>query len=118
MSFLLLIVAGTAARAAAQQASGVVATFNLYNPAQIDWDLGAAGAFCATFTVEACVVASIASQVTNEATGAQAVARVVDQCYNGGLDLDAAVFSQIDTDGVGMASGSLAVDYEFVECED
>ena len=35
--------------AAAQQASGVVAT---YNPAQVDWDLGAAGAFCATWDAE------------------------------------------------------------------
>jgi hypothetical protein len=32
-------------------------------------------------------------KVTNAATGDQATARVVDECHNGGLDLDAAVFS-------------------------
>lgn len=34
---------------AAQQASGVAATYNLYNPAQINWDLRAASTFCATW---------------------------------------------------------------------
>jgi hypothetical protein len=38
--------------AAAQQASGVVAMYNQYNPAQVEWDLGAAGAFCATWDAE------------------------------------------------------------------
>ena len=57
-------------------------------------------------------------KVTNAATGAQATARVVDECHNGGLDLDAAVFSQIDTDGAGAAGGDLVVDYEFVDCQD
>jgi hypothetical protein len=38
-------------------------------------------------------------EVRNTATGAQATAQVVDECQNGGLDLDAAVFSEIDTDG-------------------
>uniref|UniRef100_J3N9B8 Barwin domain-containing protein n=1 Tax=Oryza brachyantha TaxID=4533 RepID=J3N9B8_ORYBR len=78
-------------------ASGVVATFNMYNPGSIGWDLRA---------------------VTNTATGARTVARVVDQCSNGGLDLDVAVFRQIDTDGGGMANGHLVVDYEFVDCQD
>ncbi|KAF0894760.1 hypothetical protein E2562_003645 [Oryza meyeriana var. granulata] len=56
--------------------------------------------------------------VTNTATGARTVARVVDQCSNGGLDLDITVFRQIDTDGGGMANGHLVVDYEFVDCQD
>ena len=60
----------------------------------------------------------ICRQVTNGATGARTVARVVDQCGNGGLDLDAAVFQQIDTDGGGAANGHLVVDYEFVGCQD
>jgi hypothetical protein len=46
------------------------------------------------------------------------VARVVDQCDNGGLDLDISVFKQIDTDGGGMANGHLSVDYSFVDCQD
>ena len=46
------------------------------------------------------------------------MARVVDQCDNGGLDLDVTVFRQIDTDGGGVANGHLLVDYEFVGCQD
>ncbi|CAO2038278.1 unnamed protein product [Urochloa humidicola] len=123
--------------ATAQQASGVVATYNLYNPEQNNWDLGAAGAFCATWDADMPLAwrrqygwtafggAAGANRkpscgrcllVTNSATGTQAVARVVDQCYNGGLDLDAAVFNELDTDGGGAASGKLVVDYEFVDC--
>ncbi|KAF8694043.1 hypothetical protein HU200_038495 [Digitaria exilis] len=138
---LLLVAAAEAVclvgRATAQQASGVVATYNLYNPEQNNWDLGAAGAFCATWDADMplawrqqygwtafCGPTGDQGEpscgrcllVTNTATGAQAVARVVDQCDNGGLDLDAAVFSEIDTDGVGAASGNLVVDYQFVDC--
>ena len=57
-------------------------------------------------------------QVTNRATGARTVARVVDQCDNGGLDLDVAVFQRIDTDGGGVAKGHLVVAYQFVGCND
>ena len=61
---------------------------------------------------------SFVEQVTNRATGAKTVARVVDQCDNGGLDLDVSVFRQLDTDGGGMSNGHLSVDYEFVGCQD
>lgn len=57
-------------------------------------------------------------QVTNTATGVQTTVRIVDQCGNGGLDLDWEVFSQIDTDGSGYENGHLMVDYEFVDCGD
>ncbi|VAH21655.1 hypothetical protein VPH35_010546 [Triticum aestivum] len=57
--------------------------------------------------------------VTNTATGAQITARIVDQCSNGGLDLDFdTVFSKIDTDGQGVAQGHLTVNYQFVDCGD
>jgi hypothetical protein len=56
--------------------------------------------------------------VTNTGTGAQATVRIVDQCSNGGLDLDAGVFQQIDTDGKGIAQGHLIVNYQFVDCGD
>ncbi|KAF7080687.1 hypothetical protein CFC21_084722 [Triticum aestivum] len=125
--------------AAAQQASGVAATYNLYSPEKINWDLRAASVFCATWDADMplawrqrygwtafCGPAGAHGQpscgrclqVTNGATGARTVARVVDQCGNGGLDLDAAVFQQIDTDGGGAANGHLVVDYEFVGCQD
>uniref|UniRef100_A0A0D9XTR0 Barwin domain-containing protein n=1 Tax=Leersia perrieri TaxID=77586 RepID=A0A0D9XTR0_9ORYZ len=130
----MLILATAVARAAAQQASGVVATFNQYNPERIGWDLRAVSAFCSTWDADMplawrqrygwtafCGPAGAHGepscgrclQVTNTATGVRATARVVDQCSNGGLDLYVAVFRQIDTDGGGMASGHLVVDYEF-----
>lgn len=51
-------------------------------------------------------------------TGAQETVRIIDQCSNGGLDLDVNVFNQIDTDGRGYAQGDLIVTYDFVDCGD
>jgi len=56
------------------------------------------------------------TQVTNTATGTQATVRIVDQCNNGGLDLEEGVFRQLDTNGQGNARGHLIVNYEFVNC--
>ena len=58
------------------------------------------------------------AQVTNSRTGAQTTVRIVDQCSNGGLDLDAGVFRRLDTDGQGNAKGHLIVKYQFVNCGD
>ncbi|CAI8602636.1 unnamed protein product [Vicia faba] len=52
--------------------------------------------------------------VTNTATGAQVTVRIVDQCSNGGLDLDVNVFNQLDTNGAGYQAGHLTVNYVFV----
>lgn len=49
-------------------------------------------------------------------TRAQTTVRIVDQCSNGGLDLDVSVFRQLDTDGSGNARGHLIVNYQFVDC--
>ena len=57
-------------------------------------------------------------QVTNTRTNAQQIVRIVDQCSNGGLDLDIGVFRQLDTDGLGNQQGFLTVNYEFVNCGD
>lgn len=57
-------------------------------------------------------------QVTNTGTGAKVTVRIVDQCSNGGLDLDVNVFNQIDTNGQGNAQGHLIVNYDFVDCGD
>ncbi|KAK6911379.1 Barwin domain [Dillenia turbinata] len=46
-------------------------------------------------------------RVTNTGTGSQAIVRIVDQCSNGGLDLDINVFKQLDTNGNGYAQGHL-----------
>jgi len=135
----VVVVCMSGDRATAQQASGVMATYNLYHPERINWDLRVASVFCATWDADMplawrkrygwtafCGPAGAHGQascgrclqVTNRATGVRTVARVVDQCDNGGLDLDVAVFQQIDTDGRGAANGHLAVDYEFVGCQD
>lgn len=54
--------------------------------------------------------------MTNTATNAGVTVRIVDQCSNGGLDLDWAVFNQIDTNGDGYRRGNLNVNYQFVNC--
>ena len=57
-------------------------------------------------------------QVTNTRTNAKETVRIVDQCSNGGLDLDIGVFQRLDTDGNGNAQGHLIVNYDFVDCGD
>ncbi|XP_050380638.1 pathogenesis-related protein PR-4-like [Argentina anserina] len=134
-----LIVCAIMGSASAQSASNVRATYQLYNPQDHNWDLLAVGAFCATFDEDqpfewrsrygwtsfcgpegpsgedACGKCLL---VTNLGTGAQETVRIIDQCSNGGLDLDVNVFNQIDTDGRGYAQGFLDVNYDFVDCGD
>ncbi|XP_027102391.1 pathogenesis-related protein PR-4-like [Coffea arabica] len=121
----------------AQSASNVRATYNLYNPQNIGWDLNRAGVYCATWDANMslqwrsqygwtafCGPVGPTGQascgrclrVTNTATGAQVVVRIVDQCSNRGLDLDVGPFQQIDTNGQGINNGFLTVNYEFVNC--
>ncbi|CAN6371880.1 unnamed protein product [Urochloa humidicola] len=143
VSLLVLVVSlmflAACDRAAAQTAHGVLATYNLYNPERINWDMRTASTFCATWDADMplswrqrygwtafCGPTGAHGQpscgrcllVTNRATGAKTVARVVDQCDNGGLDLDISVFKNLDSDGGGMFNGHLSVDYEFVGCQD
>ncbi|KAJ0079592.1 hypothetical protein Patl1_23286 [Pistacia atlantica] len=122
-----------------ESASNVRATYHFYNPQQNGWDLMAVSAYCSTWDANKplawrqkygwtafCGPAGPRGQaacgkclrVTNSGTGAQATVRIVDQCSNGGLDLDAAVFKQLDTDGRGNAQGHLIVNYQFVNCGD
>ncbi|XVF06330.1 hypothetical protein REPUB_Repub06bG0038900 [Reevesia pubescens] len=123
--------------ATAQSASNVRATYHNYNPQQIGWDLNAASAYCSTWYANKplawrqkygwtafCGPAGPHGQaacgkclrVTNRGTGAQKTVRIVDQCSNGGLDLDVNVFNQLDTDGKGNFQGHLMVNYQFVNC--
>ncbi|XP_048547137.1 pathogenesis-related protein PR-4-like [Triticum urartu] len=140
MALAAVLLSAAVAAAAAQSASNVRATYNYYSPEKINWDLNAASAYCATWDAGMsyawrskygwtafCGPAGPTGQascgkcllVTNTATGAQITARIVDQCSNGGLDLDFdTVFSKIDTDGQGVAQGHLTVNYQFVDCGD
>ncbi|KAJ6804840.1 wheatwin-2 [Iris pallida] len=134
-----VLVLCSAAAVRAQQASNVRATYNYYYPAANNWDLNAVHAYCATWDANQplewrkkygwtafCGPAGPTGRdscgkcllVTNTATGAQATVRIIDQCSNGGLDLDQGVFAQLDTDGSGYAQGHLTVNYQFVNCGD
>ncbi|KAM5561598.1 barwin-like [Rosa sericea] len=120
-----------------ESASNVRSTYDIYNPEQHGWDLGAVSAYCATWDASKpyswrskygwtafCGPAGPHGQaacgkclrVKNTRTGAQTTVRIVDQCSNGGLDLDAGVFQKLDTDGSGYAQGHLIVNYQFVDC--
>lgn len=55
-------------------------------------------------------------QVTNAETKASTIVRIIDQCSNGGFDLDVGVFMRLDTDGIGSTNGFIMVNYEFVDC--
>ncbi|KAK7344175.1 hypothetical protein VNO77_13507 [Canavalia gladiata] len=122
-----------------QSANNVRATYHLYNPQNIGWNLITASAYCATWDAnkplswrqkygwtafcgpvgprgrDSC---GKCLRVTNTATGTQATVRIVDQCANGGLDLDVNVFRQLDTNGLGNQQGHLTVNYVFVNCGD
>ncbi|MCI08319.1 pathogenesis-related protein PR-4-like, partial [Trifolium medium] len=50
--------------------------------------------------------------VTNSQTNADERVRIVDQCSNGGLDLDIGVFQKLNN-----GNGHI-VNYEFVNCGD
>ncbi|PSS24489.1 Wound-induced protein [Actinidia chinensis var. chinensis] len=122
-----------------ESASNVRATYHFYNPEQVGWDLRAVSAYCSTWDADKPLAwrkkygwtafcgpvgprgqASCGKclRVTNTGTGAQTTVRIVDQCSNGGLDLDAGVFRRLDTDGQGNARGHLIVNYQFVNCGD
>ncbi|CAI0433872.1 unnamed protein product [Linum tenue] len=105
--------------------SGLPSTYHLYNPEQIGWSLTVASAYCSTWDADKPLAwrqkygwTAFCGPVTNRGTGAQETVRIVDQCSNGGLDLDVGVFRRLDTDGKGKAQGHLMVDYQFVDCGD
>ncbi|XP_010027183.2 pathogenesis-related protein PR-4 [Eucalyptus grandis] len=137
ISIFMIVLVSVKAAALAQSASNVLATYNDYNPEQNHWDLNAVHAFCSTWDASMPLAwreeygwtafcgpvgphgeASCGQclSVTNTRTGAQATVRIIDQCSNGGLDLDAGVFQALDTDGSGNAQDHLIVDYQFVTC--
>ncbi|CAI0433870.1 unnamed protein product [Linum tenue] len=122
-----------------KSASNVRSTYHLYNPEQNGWSLTAVSAYCSTWDADKplswrqkygwtafCGPGGPHGQascgrclsVTNKGTGAQETVRIVDQCSNGGLDLDVGVFRRLDTDGRGNDQGHLMVDYKFVDCGD
>ncbi|KAJ3692749.1 hypothetical protein LUZ60_011844 [Juncus effusus] len=137
MSILILVIIGLTSGAQAQEASNVRATYHEYNAKQNNWNLMAVSAYCSTWDANkplewrskyewtafcgpagphgqaAC---GKCLQVTNQATGATQEARIVDQCANGGLDLDHSLFNKLDTNGQGYQQGHLTVKYKFVDC--
>ncbi|KDP23670.1 hypothetical protein JCGZ_23503 [Jatropha curcas] len=134
--FLAFLIAGVSS----QSASNVRATYHYFNPAQNGWDLNAVSAYCAPWDADKplawrqkygwtafCGPVGPQGQaacgkclrLTNAETGAEVTVRIVDQCSNGGLDLDyEGVFRPLDTDGRGYNRGNLIVNYDFVDCGD
>ncbi|WJX19366.1 hypothetical protein P8452_09072 [Trifolium repens] len=121
----------------AQSATNVIATYNNYNPQDINWNYNNAGVYCATWDANQPVSwrrkygwtafcgpagphgrdsCGKCLKVTNTATNTQTTVRIVDQCANGGLDLDVNVFNELDTDKQGYHNGHLTVNYHFVNC--
>ncbi|KAL4200046.1 hypothetical protein AMTRI_Chr03g147740 [Amborella trichopoda] len=134
-----LVILCVAISGSAQSATNVRATYHVYNPEQNGWDLTRVSAYCATWDAGKslawrskyrwtafCGPVGPRGQascgrcltVTNRGTGTQRTVRIVDQCSNGGLDLEEGVFRQLDTNGRGIAEGHLMVDYQFVNCGD
>ncbi|XP_028777917.1 pathogenesis-related protein PR-4-like [Neltuma alba] len=122
-----------------QSATNVRATYHMYQPELHNWDLMAVSAFCSTWDASKSLswrrkygwtafcgpvgprgraACGRCLRVTNTRTRAQQTVRIVDQCSNGGLDLDVGVFRRLDTDGNGNAQGHLFVNYDFVDCHD
>ncbi|XP_050226072.1 pathogenesis-related protein PR-4-like [Mercurialis annua] len=138
VTLCIVLVAFLVAKVSCQSGSNVKATYHIYNPAQNNWDLNAVSAYCSTWdagkpiewrrkygwtafchpTPQGQAACGKCLRVTNTGTGNQVTVRVVDQCNNGGLDLDEGVFRQIDTNGQGIARGHLIVNYQFVNCGD
>ncbi|KAK9083534.1 hypothetical protein Scep_030005 [Stephania cephalantha] len=135
--FCLLLLLFAIVGATAQRATNVRSTYHLYNPDQINWDYLRASVYCATWDANRpiewrrqygwtafCGPAGPTGRdscgrclrVTNTRTNVAVTVRIVDQCSNGGLDLDITPFRQIDTDGNGIRQGHLIVNYEFVNC--
>ncbi|KAI4301928.1 hypothetical protein L6164_035162 [Bauhinia variegata] len=120
-----------------ESASNVRATYHYYQPEQHGWDLNAVSAYCSTWDAgkpyswrskygwtafcgpagpTGAAACGKCLRVTNAWTGAQTTVRIVDQCSNGGLDLDVGVFNRLDTDGRGYQQGHLIVNYQFIDC--
>ncbi|XP_042516269.1 pathogenesis-related protein PR-4-like [Macadamia integrifolia] len=123
--------------AMAQSASNVIATYNFYDASQNNYDLNAVSTYCATWDANHSLAwrsqyewtafcgpsgpngesaCGLCLSVTNTRTGTQLPVRIVDQCSNGGLDLDYSAFQKLDTDGNGYQQGHLVVNYEFISC--
>ncbi|PNX77349.1 pathogenesis-related protein p2-like [Trifolium pratense] len=134
---VLCFLMGTLMLVSGQSATNVRATYNNYNPQNINWDYLTAGVYCATWDANQplswrkrygwtafCGPAGPHGRdscgkclrVTNTATNTQTTVRIVDQCANGGLDLDVNVFNQLDTNKQGYHNGHLTVNYNFVNC--
>ncbi|KAJ0079590.1 hypothetical protein Patl1_23284 [Pistacia atlantica] len=122
-----------------ESASNVTATLRAFNAEQNGWNLTAANAYCSPWNGNNSVewrrkygwaafcgpvgprgqaACGKCLRITRTGTTGEATVRIVDECSNGGLQLDDAAFQQLDTDGNGQAKGHLSVNYQFVNCED
>ncbi|KAM0944057.1 putative Barwin domain, RlpA-like domain superfamily protein [Dioscorea sansibarensis] len=73
-------------------------------------------AFCGPVGSTVQASCGLCLKVTNTAAGASIIARIVDECSNGGLYLDQGVFAKIGIDLSGHYNGHLTVHYQFINC--
>ncbi|KAI3845921.1 hypothetical protein MKX03_029071 [Papaver bracteatum] len=117
--FLVFLAAAVVGIVNGQFAPNVRSTYHYYNPPlawrqKYPWT-----AFCGPVGPRGQESCGKCLRVTNRGTRAAITVRIVDQCSNGGLDLDFdGAFKPIDTDGLGYNTGHMFVDYEFVNCGD
>ncbi|KAL0717676.1 hypothetical protein Bca4012_066998 [Brassica carinata] len=117
---VFILLCAFAAKAAAQTASNVRATYHYYYPEQNSWDLYKVSAYCSTWKGDQPLEwrrkygwTAFCGPVGPR--GRDSCGRCL-RCSNGGLDLDDGVFKQLDTNGQGYARGNLNVNYAFVNC--
>ncbi|CAO2149454.1 unnamed protein product [Urochloa humidicola] len=120
--------------------SNVKAEYTWYSPMDIGWDLRNVNTYCTRWDADTPLwwrqqfgwaalcepwdsisgargYCGSCIKVTNRATGAWIMARIVGKCSGSGLQLDYwSVFTKIDTDGKGFENGYLKVDYKWVPC--
>nr|AFD50738.1 PR-4 protein [Pseudotsuga menziesii] len=120
----------------AQTQSNTYTTYNNYNPSANNYALD--GLYCATYDSSQSLAWRSQSKwtafcgtaggpmgpslcgrclsVTNPSTQQSVTVRILDQCSNGGLDLETDAFNAIDSNGAGYQAGHLYTTYTFVNC--
>eukprot|EP00253_Pinus_taeda_P015517 PITA_15517 len=132
----LLVAVFQVAGVSAQTQSNTYTTYNDYNPSANNYALD--GLYCTTYDSDQSLqwrsqykwtafcgqaggpmgpsLCGKCLSVTNPSTQQSVTVRILDQCSNGGLDLETAAFNAIDSNGAGYNAGHLYTTYTFVDC--
>eukprot|EP01018_Ginkgo_biloba_P031376 Gb_35484 [translate_table: standard] len=135
-SVLICVIAFQMTVVLGQTQSNTYTTYNDYSPASHNYALD--GLYCATYDSNQPLewrkqylwtafcgqaggpmgpsLCGRCLQVTNPATQQSVTVRILDQCSNGGLDLETDAFNAIDSNKAGYNAGHLSTTYTFVNC--